>query len=205
MLSVLPPPQLLARIDSVTCSQIVNLITDSAKPQGGMTGQEERDILFSLLFGLTAVIQSGLLVRTTPLSTSASSAPAASTPAAFHDVLTQLAAIGEKKAWLRESAWWTIGLAIDALDDSEVAWKDAAFEDAVQTLFVEDRMWTPEKIALALKLQTYRPRRDWHAVMAPTFKHARVLHPGNHAALARILKVRTRRANAAPTGGFLAR
>lgn len=155
-----------------------------------MTGQEERDVLFAQLFGLTAVIQSGLLVRNTPLSTSASSAPAASTIGGYQEVISELLALGEKKSWLRESAWWTIGLAVDALDGSEVAWKDEAFESTIQSLLVDNKTWVPEKIALALKLQKYRPSRDWNALMAPTFKHSHVLDTGNYAALARVLKVR---------------
>ncbi|KAJ3522547.1 hypothetical protein NM688_g8858 [Phlebia brevispora] len=182
--------ELLSRIDTITCSQIVSLILDSSKTHGSMTGQEERDALFARLFGLTAVIQSGLLVRNTPLSTSASSAPAASSLAGYREVITELVALGEKKSWLRESAWWTIGLAIDALDESEVSWKDEAFESTLETLFVDNKLWTPEKIALTLKLQKYRPARDWNVLMSPTFKHPHVLSTGNYSALSRILKVR---------------
>ena len=154
-----------------------------------MTGQEERDILFARLFGLTAVIDSGLLVRTTPLATSASTSSSASNLSAYQDVLTQLLALGEKKSWLRESAWWTIGLAIDALHASDVPWKAEAEDITFQTLYTENKFWTPEKIAITLKLQQHYPSRDWQAIMSPTFKHSRMLVTGNYGALARILKV----------------
>lgn len=154
-----------------------------------MTGQEERDVLFARLFGLTAVIQSGLLVRTTtPLPTAAPAA--SSTLASFEDVLAQLLALGEKKSWLRESAWWTLGLAVDALHASHVPWKDAAFAAVVEAVFVDSKAtWSPEKVALTLKLQKMLPAHDWQKACAPTFKHAPLLHTANYSALARIMKV----------------
>lgn len=179
----------MSRIDTVTCSQIVTLILDSAKSQGSMTGQEERDVLFARMFGLTSVIQSGLLVRDTPLSTSASSQTAASTLCSYQQVLNELLALGEKKSWLRESAWWTIGLAVDALGASELSWKSDALDATMQAIFTDNKIWTPEKIALTLKLQKYCPDSDWNKLLSPTFKHSRIVHTGNYGALARILKV----------------
>lgn len=157
-----------------------------------MTGQEERDVLFARLFGLTAVIQSGLLVRDTPLSTSASSQTAASNLANYQEVLQELFALGEKKSWLRESAWWTIGLAIDALSTSQIAWKKAAFDSTIQSIFVDNKTWSPEKVALTLKLQKYCPERDWPKLLGATFKQPQIVHTSNYHTLARILKVRER-------------
>ncbi|CAL1703687.1 unnamed protein product [Somion occarium] len=180
--------ELLSRINTVTCSQAVTLILDSSKTQGSMTGQEERDVLFARLFGLTAVIQSGLIVRDTPLSSSASSATEASNLASFSEVISELLALGEKRSWLRESAWWTIGLAVDALGASSVYWKDDAFEAALEMIYVENKIWTPEKIALTLKLQKLRADADWRKLLSPPFKQPEITHSGNYTALARILK-----------------
>jgi DNA polymerase phi len=155
-----------------------------------MTGQEERDVLFAHLFGLTAVIQSGLLARDTPLSSpSASTQPAASSLASFEDVLTQLLALGAKKSWLHESAWWTIGLALDALGSARVAWREQAFDVAVRAVFEENKVWSPEKVALAMKLQKLCPERDWARILGSTFKQPQIVHTSNYHALARILKV----------------
>jgi len=65
---------LLVTVSNRDCDMfaIVSIILDSSKTQGSMTGQEERDVLFARLFGLTSVIQSGLLVRQRPLLASAS-------------------------------------------------------------------------------------------------------------------------------------
>ncbi|KAK7689133.1 hypothetical protein QCA50_007824 [Cerrena zonata] len=180
--------ELLSRLDTITCSQVVALILDSSKTQGSMTGQEERDVLFARLFGLTAVIQSGLLVRTTALSSSASSATEVSNLASFLEVNTELLALGEKRSWLRESAWWTIGLAIDALGASTVPWKDDTFTALLEQVYTENKVWTPEKVALTLKLQKLRPDADWRKLLSPPFKHPELVHTGNYTVLSRILK-----------------
>ena len=184
--------QLLSRIDTVTCSQIVKLIIESSKTQGSMTGQEERDMLFARLFGLTAVIQSGLLLRE---STLPSSSTAAADLDSYKEVLAQLLALGEKKSWLRESVWWSIGLAVDALNASDVSWKNEAVEATISAVYTEVKAWTPEKVALTLKLQAAYPSRDWKKLLAPTFKNADLLSTGNLATLARILKVPQRYEN----------
>lgn len=173
----------------MTCSQIISIILDSSKIQGSLTGQEERDLLFARLFGLTSVIQSGLLVRTTSLPSSASHSAHASSLEGFTETISQLLVLGEKKSWLRESAWWTAGLAIDALNASEVAWKTAAMDSIVHGMFVEHKMWTPEKVALALKVQACRPELDWQKHLSPTLKNAELLSLANLSTLARIMKV----------------
>ncbi|GBE82630.1 hypothetical protein SCP_0410150 [Sparassis crispa] len=180
--------ELLSRLDTVTCSQIVALILDSSKTQGSMSGQEERDVLFARLFGLTSVIQSGLLLRDTPLPTSASSSTLASSLTGYQELLTELLALGEKKSWLRESAWWSIGLGLDALGASQSSWKEDAIGFTVNALFIESRTWTPEKVALILKLQHLSPTRDWRKLLSPTFKHPDLLSSGNLISLAKILK-----------------
>jgi DNA polymerase phi len=154
-----------------------------------MTGQEERDVLFARLFGLSAVIQSGLLVRGGALDTSASSTTQASTLDSYGQTIVELLALGEKKSWLRESAWWTITLAVDALNDSNIEWKENAADVTLRELFVENKSWSPEKVALSLKLQDLYPDRDWHKFLCPTFKSSDLLHIGNLQLLARVLKV----------------
>ena len=154
-----------------------------------MNGQEERDMLFARLFGFMSVIRSGLLVRTAPLATSASSKTESSSSPSFKQVIEELIALGDKKSWLRESAWFTIGLAIDALDGSEVAWKEESVDFLLDQLFVSITLWSPEKFALTLKLQDLYPERDWSKLVAPTFKNPNLLSSSNLQTLSRILKV----------------
>lgn len=162
---------------------------DATKSQGSMTGQEERDVIFARLFGLTAIIQSGLIVRTKPLPSSASSETSASSVVSFQDAVSNLLALGEKKSWLRESAWWSVGLAIDALDASDVPWKNTAVGLTVECVFSENSAWSPEKVAITLKLQRINPDRDWRKFLCPAFKTPDLLANVNLLTLGRILKV----------------
>lgn len=182
--------QLLSKLNTVTCSQIVSLILDSSKTIGSMSGQEERDMLFARLFGLTSVIQSGLLTRQTPLPSS--SVPPSSL-AGYKEVLEALLALGEKKSWLRESAWWTIGLAIDRLhaaSANDCTWRDDAVRATIDAVYKEEsrKGWTPEKVGLTLKLRARFSAHDWRGLLQPTFKSDDVLATANLATLAKILR-----------------
>ncbi|KAF8626266.1 hypothetical protein AX15_004941 [Amanita polypyramis BW_CC] len=180
--------ELLSRINTITCAQIVSLILDGTKIQGSMTGQEERDMLFARLFGFTSVIESGLLVRTGALPTSPSTAPQISTLSSVEEVVKGLFALGEKKSWLRESSWWTIILALDTIHDSEVEWKQEAIDFILQHLFIENQVWSPEKVALTFKLQEKYPSREWTRYLSPPFKNSSLLHSSNLQTLAVVLK-----------------
>ncbi|KAH0827009.1 DNA polymerase phi-domain-containing protein [Lanmaoa asiatica] len=170
--------ELLSRIDTVTCAQVIALVVDSTKRQGSMSGQEERDVLFARLFGITAVVRSGLLVRQKPLPSTSSSSPNApvSSLETYRSVLTYLLEIGEAKSWLRESAWWTIGLAVDAVQSSSVPWKVEALDLTI-------------KVAITLKLQPLTPNHTWDKTLSPVFKGQNIFAPNNLLVLGRILKV----------------
>ncbi|KAF8843637.1 hypothetical protein BDN67DRAFT_945267 [Paxillus ammoniavirescens] len=182
--------ELLSRIDTVTCAQVTALIINSTKRLGSMTGQEERDVLFARLFGLTAVVQSGLLVRQKPLPSSSSSNTPVSSLQTYKTVLAHLLEIGEAKSWVRESAWWTIGLAIDMAQSSSVSWKVEALSSTVEALYSKEKesLWSPEKIAMTLKLQPLTPNHDWDRTLAPVFKGYNIFSPPNLLPLGRILK-----------------
>ncbi len=173
----------------MTCAQIVTLITDSSKPQGSMTGQEERDVHFARLFGLMSVIQSHLIVRVGSLRISASSSAGISTLSNYTDILSQLIALGEKKSWLRESAWFVILLGIDVLHEAEVDWRLDAIKATIREIFVEYKVWSPEKIAVALKMQSLYPDQNWTKIFSPTFKDGDLLSSTNLQTLTRTLKV----------------
>lgn len=80
-------------------------------------------------------------------------------------------------------------LAIDALYSSDVPWKGDAVEATIEAIFVENKGWSPEKIALAVKLQGLYPKRDWKKDLSPLFKNPDLLSNTNLVTLARILKV----------------
>lgn len=155
-----------------------------------MSGQEERDVLFARLFGIAAVVRSGLLVRQTPLPSTSSNAPASSLET-YTSVLTYLLEIGELKSWLRESAWWTIGLAIDAVHSSSVPWKVEALDSTIKAVYLKDEgnLWTSDKVAITLRLQPLTPNHDWDKTLAPVFKGQNIFALNNLPSLGRILKV----------------
>ena len=97
--------------------------------------------------------------------------------------------LGEKKSWLRESAWFAISLAVDALHESETEWEDDAMSKALDILFQTNSVWSTEKLALVLKLQDYYPKHDWKALLSPIFKNIDILSTGNLPTILRILKV----------------
>ena len=122
-------------------------------------------------------------------------------------MLSALCALARAKSWLAESAYWAIGRAMDRLAaavEDDVPWREEAVRNLFEEVFGEEgcvneggarksgTMWTPEKIALALRAQRLWPGREyeWRKLWAPTIKHGNVLHPANLATLAKILKVR---------------
>lgn len=194
--------ELLSRITTVSCAQILALLLDATRTSGNQTGQEERDLLFARLFGLTAIIHSGLLLRTHPPLPRSASSP--STPESCAAVLGALRALAHAKSWLAEPAYWAIGRAMDcfaAVAEEDVPWREEAIRNLFEEVFGESssadegapksgNMWTPEKIALALRAQRLWPGREqeWRKLWSPTIKHGDVLHLANLMVLARILR-----------------
>lgn len=181
-----PHTKLLSRLDTVTCGQILKLLLDASKTQGSMSGQEERDNLFARLFGVTSIIHSGLIVRTGTLPTSSTSA---SSLESYELVVTTLIALGEKKSWLREGAWWALASAIENLARSDVEWKDQAVRATLDSIHAKGSTWTPERLALTLRLQALFPEKDQSSLLLTVFKGTDILATQNLKLIANILKV----------------
>lgn len=164
---------------------MMEMMINASQTKGSMSGQEERDMIFARLFGMTCLIESGLLFRTASLSYDPEQS--FSSKEGFEKVIQELISLSEKKSWLRESCWWSIGLAMEKLSRSSVPWKDEATNKAFAFLF--SGSWTPEKVAIALKLQPYFPNEDWATIHSTRFKGSDILTSKNLGALASILKV----------------
>ena len=61
--------QLLSRLDTINCSQIIPIVLEYSQTHGSMSGQEIRDALLARLFGLSVLIRSGLVFRPPSSST----------------------------------------------------------------------------------------------------------------------------------------
>lgn len=141
----------------------------------GMKGSDERDMMFARLFGVTAIVDSGLLFSPS------------STLDDFVSVLDSLLALADSKAWLSEAAGWGLLRAAEGLVSSSVSWKDDALSALTERVYA-DRAWSPEKIALTLALQRGAPDLDWKALLSPTFKTTPLLASANLVTLGRVLK-----------------
>ena len=120
-------------------------------------------------------------------------------------MLGALRELARAKSWLAEPAYWAIGRAMDCLAaaaEQDVPWREEAARNLFEEVFGEDsfsdegapnsgNMWTPEKIALALRAQRLWPglEQEWRKLWAPTIKNGDVLHLANLTVLAKILRV----------------
>ncbi|KAL5490426.1 POL5 [Sanghuangporus weigelae] len=177
--------EILSRIDTVTCEQILVLLWNASQTSGSMSGQEERDMLFARLFGLKCIVQSGLLFNQKPLRLSSTGS---SSLKGFEIFLTELLELGEKKSWLRESCWWTLLSAVNALSKSSVPWKEKAYDFLFDCIYVKDKTWSPEKVALTLNVQKTHRDADWEAICGTYFKGSDLLSTSNLPLLGRLLK-----------------
>ena len=182
--------QLLARLSNVIhIRQVLPVLLESSQLGHSLRGQEERDFLFSRLFGIHAVIASGLIFAAS---------------SSLHDwqvAIEETVYLGERKAWLRESAGWVVQLATRELlakTTEQVAWREHGLKAVVRALFVNKpdpsssapNEWTPEKLAMAVVLQETDVEADWATFTAPTFASPKLLSSAaNIPAIARILKV----------------
>ena len=177
--------QLLARLPNADPRQVLSTILESSQLAQGVRGQEERDLLFSRLFGIHAVLASGLLFR--PIAT-------------LHDWRTAIEEclyLGERRAWLRESAGWIVQIATKRLlQAQEVTWRLDGLQAVLTAAFARpsepgaSQEFTPEKLALAILLQEANIQADWDKLLQPTFSHAEILSSAdNLPVIARLLRV----------------
>jgi DNA polymerase phi len=171
-----------------------------------MSGQEERDALFARLFGLSALLHSGLLLRPSEQTEQSQlSQKDQKDLKTFDWWLTELVAVGTKKSWLRESAGWTILETITALSTPPTSGDttntpSAEWTSQARGVLLDhclgattggsstSRTWTPEKVAVLLHCQERWPGYDLSSYTQGTWKHGSVLHASNFGTLAKILK-----------------
>ncbi|KAK8861548.1 hypothetical protein IAR55_002370 [Kwoniella newhampshirensis] len=167
--------ELLSRIHTVTARQVFSLVIRNSQYNNSMKGSDERDLMFARLFGITAIVQSKSLYAST------------ATKDDFRNVVEGLIWLGQGKAWMRESAWWSIVEAVQGLVQSEVEWKEDALTELIEIIF-EEKTWTQEKVALVLLLEDQLPDVEWRSHLSPTFKYTPLLNSHNLVTLGRVLK-----------------
>ncbi|KAJ2470176.1 DNA-directed DNA polymerase, partial [Coemansia sp. RSA 2320] len=143
--------ELLARVDCISVKVVLDLLWKYTSATKSMKGQEQRDMRFGRIFGLMALLQSGILTRR---GTGA---------AEVRKIVTELAAIGAKKSYLREIAYVTLTSMVPML---------AGFEkrDELITMFVavaldKGSIETPDELYLAVQLRQAFPEYDWRSAL----------------------------------------
>lgn len=175
--------QLLTRVPDILPRQVYPLLKSSSEIASGSKGSEERDLLFARLFGIHAVVASGFLFRST---------------STFYDwrvAIEEVIYLGERKAWLRESAGWVVqGATRQLLQREDVEWKAEAIQLLIETAFKPTPAgtleWTPERLALAILLQHSGVQADWASITKSAFAEPELLSSQkNLSTIARILRV----------------
>ncbi|KAN0066282.1 DNA-directed DNA polymerase [Thecaphora frezii] len=168
--------ELLSKLESLRSQEILALILKYSTPQGSVSGQEQRDLMFAKLFGVLALVQSGLLFRPT------------SSLSNFERAINVLLALAEKKSWMGESSGWVIFQSIGHLHgDKAPAWGDEALRWLARTIgSAQDK--TPERVAILFKLEQTGRLDEQDHLFVPPFKNAQLLSSANLPILARILR-----------------
>jgi len=155
---------------------MIVLILSYSSPSGKVKGQEERDLLFARLFGLYAVIRSGML-----------SNESLSQEDDFKRVVETVWLLGRSKTWLRESSGWIIVEAVKLMANSKVSWKDDSFTWLASKV-CEAKEVGPESIAIYASLKRASPSLLSSTLVLPHMVSSDLLASANLSPLSRILK-----------------
>ncbi|KAJ2901392.1 DNA-directed DNA polymerase, partial [Coemansia aciculifera] len=144
--------ELLSRIQCVSVKVVLDLLWKYTVATKSMKGSEQRDMRFGRIFGLMALLQSGIVSR-----------EGAATSVEMRKIVGELAAIGAKKSYLREIAYVTMASMVPMLGGF-------AGRDELITMFVgvgldKGAIETPDELYLALQLRRQYPDYDWHSAL----------------------------------------
>ncbi|KAJ2077441.1 DNA-directed DNA polymerase [Coemansia sp. RSA 988] len=164
--------ELLARIECISVKVVLDLLWKSTEATKSMSGQEQRDMRFGRIFGLMAVVQSGILTRKS------------TTAVELRKMVMELTAIGSKKSYLREIAYATLTAMVPLV--GKLSFRDEAVEMMVSVALDKGVVETPDELLLAMKLRYAFPAYDWAAAL-PQWQGKHMLSAKNTARLKAIL------------------
>lgn len=165
--------ELLSRLVTVLHpAEVLALVKKHCVASGKVSRSEERNLLFARLFGIQAILRSGLLL----------SHPQAGLREA-REAIKILIELSKAKAWLAESAGWVLSELLDeALSRcSSLELRDGVVEVLAQ--YVTNGVLTPEKVALLLKLPPIHVDNRHH----PALSKGDVLSQRNLTVAAKVL------------------
>ncbi|KAJ2726537.1 DNA-directed DNA polymerase [Coemansia sp. Benny D115] len=164
--------ELLARIPCISVPLVLSLLWRHTEAVGSMSNQEQRDMHFGRIFGLMALVQSGILTRE------------GTTSADISKIVAELVAVGAKKPYLREIAYSTIVSMVPAL--GQFSFRDELITTIVAVALDKGVIETPEELNLALRLRRTYPDYDWYSAL-PLWQTKHMLSEKNVGKLASIL------------------
>ncbi|KAJ1886651.1 DNA-directed DNA polymerase, partial [Kickxella alabastrina] len=164
--------ELLARIPCISVKLVLSLLWRFTEATNSMKGQEQRDMRFGRIFGLMALVQSGIIERT------------GTTAVDIRKIVMELTAIGSKKSYLREISYVTLTSMVPVLGKFE-------FKDELITMFVavaldKGTIETPDELYLAMRLRREYPSYNWYTAF-PHWQGKHMLSHKNVGKLAAIL------------------
>jgi len=113
---------------SLTFDQILGILVTKTKPEGDLSGQEEKDHHLGLLFGLQSFVRAKILFGP---------------DSRWDDILEKLLGLSKKKPWIREECGWVIVEALTQMNQSQA-------EDTLKQLNDAGLASSPEGVGIWL-------------------------------------------------------
>ncbi|KAJ1815007.1 DNA-directed DNA polymerase, partial [Coemansia sp. RSA 2598] len=164
--------ELIARISCISVKLVLSLLWRYTEATNSMKGQEQRDMHFGRIFGLMALVQSGIIARK------------GTTSVEIRKIVMELASTGAKKSYLREIAYVTLASIVPEL--SKFDFRDEAISMFVAVALDKGAIETPDELFLAMCLRKAYPDYDWHSAF-PHWHGKHMLSQKNANKLAPIL------------------
>ncbi|KAL6714597.1 DNA-directed DNA polymerase [Lecanora helva] len=150
--------------------ELITILLEQTRISGNnVSGQEERDHQFGRLFGLEAIIQSGILFHS---DTDIKS---------WNDILDTVFELAKQKPWLREECGFVLNNAIKVLPHARLDYIESLFEKLKHNKLLK----TPEGVAIWISAKS-----EFSGVHFPpdVWKHGNPLSKEEKSSLARILR-----------------
>ncbi|KAJ2782186.1 DNA-directed DNA polymerase [Coemansia interrupta] len=165
--------ELLARIPCISVKLVLSMLWKHTEATNSMKGQEQRDMRFGRIFGLLAVVQSGIIGRRE-----------GTTAVEMRKMVMELAAIGAKKSYLREVAYVTLAAMVPTL--GLFPFRKELIAMFVSVALSEGAIETPDELLLALRLRSTYQKYDWAGAL-PQWHGRHLLFARNSKRLVSIL------------------
>lgn len=128
------------KYNGLTFEKLVGMLEAKTKPDGDLSGQEEKDHWFGLLFGLQSFVEAKVIFR--------------GQEDRWNRVMELLLKLGEKKPWIRENCGWVMVQATQQMTEKSQA------EATIKALCDAGFAASPEGLAVWLTARSRFPDMD---------------------------------------------